>query len=207
MDMGLFDYELPKGMIAQETAVPRDSSRLFHIDATRHPAVHSHLRFSDIATLVDPGDILVLNRTRVIPARVPVLRGGGGKGEVLLLSPLEGSTWDALVKGKGSREGAVLRTDDSDVAVRLNDRIEGGRYRISFERDGHPMDPPVVRTWLDEWGLMPTPPYIKRTLSDPEEYQTVYGNVDGSVAAPTAGLHFTEELLDRLVRMGVRVKG
>ncbi|MGA1820724.1 MAG: tRNA preQ1(34) S-adenosylmethionine ribosyltransferase-isomerase QueA [Thermoplasmatota archaeon] len=206
MDLSLFDYHLPQGSIAQSKATPRDSSKLFYIDARRDPPAHRHLAFRDIEDILEPGDILILNRSRVIPARVPAGKPTGGRAEVLLLERTGGSDWEALVGGKRIEEGALLKTGDPDVRIEVLRRIEEGRCLVNFQKDGTVLTHDQVIRWLGDWGLMPTPPYIKRFLEDPEEYQTVYGNVEGSVAAPTAGLHFTRELMERLLSKGVRIE-
>jgi len=206
MDLSMFDYDLPQGSIAQRKATPRDSSKLFHIDARGELPAHRHLRFRDIEGVLEPGDLLVLNRSRVIPARVPAGKPTGGRAEVLLLERTGVPEWEALVGGKRIVDGTLLTTGDPEVGIEVLRRIEEGRCIVRFQRSGAVMGHGQVLEWLREWGLMPTPPYIKRFLEDPEEYQTVYGDIEGSVAAPTAGLHFTTELLDRLRSNGVRIE-
>ncbi|MBN1390250.1 MAG: tRNA preQ1(34) S-adenosylmethionine ribosyltransferase-isomerase QueA [Candidatus Thermoplasmatota archaeon] len=206
MDLSLFDYDLPEGFIAQEKASPRDSSKLFYIDARQPAPDHLHLRFKDIEDRLEQNDILILNRSRVIPARVPARKTTGGRAEVLLLERKGGDLWEGLVGGKRIREGSKLLTGDEDVVMKIVRRLEEGRCTVMFQRQGCGMGHGEVLEWLGRWGLMPTPPYIKRFLEDPEEYQTVYGDVEGSVAAPTAGLHFTEGLLERLRVKGIRIE-
>lgn len=205
MDLSLFDYDLPEGSIAQQKASPRDTSKLFYIDASGPSPVHGHLRFRDIQYILEPGDLLILNRSRVIPAKVPARKKTGGRAEVLLLERRGENEWEALVSGKRIAEGSSLRTGDGAVTVEIVKRLEEGRCAVVFQHLGRKMDNGEIMEWLRKWGLMPTPPYIKRFLEDPEEYQTVYGDVEGSIAAPTAGLHFTEELLRRLQEGGVRI--
>ena len=205
MDTDLFDYELPREMIAQSGARPRDSSRLFLIDASGERVRHRHLIFRDIEDILEKGDILVLNRTRVLPARVKAEKITGGKAEVLLLGESDDNRWTALVKGKRISEGSVLLTPDPELVINITERMNEGRCRITLERGKKVLTPEEVREWVGRWGLMPTPPYIRKALKDPEEYQTVYGDKEGSVAAPTAGLHFTEGLLERLKEKGVRI--
>ncbi len=205
MDIHLFDYDLPQEMIAQSKSEPRDSSRLFFIDASREPPLHRHMLFRDVVDELEEGDILVLNRSRVIPARIKAVKSTGGKAEVLLLERSGEMDWEALIGGKNINEGSILGTDDPSVSIKIEKRIVEGRCLVSFMGNGKDMTHEQVLCWLREWGLMPTPPYIKRMLSDPEEYQTIYGDMEGSVAAPTAGLHFTEELLGRIREKGVKV--
>ncbi|MBN1540479.1 MAG: tRNA preQ1(34) S-adenosylmethionine ribosyltransferase-isomerase QueA [Candidatus Thermoplasmatota archaeon] len=206
MDLSLFDYHLAESAIAQQKASPRDSSKLFFIDARGSSPVHRHLRFSDIEDVLQTRDLLILNRSRVIPAKVPARKTTGGRAEVLLLERMGEFEWKALVGGKRIAEGSSLRTGDGAVTVEIVKRLEEGRCEVGFHRLGRKMDHGEVMEWLRMWGLMPTPPYIKRFLEDPEEYQTIYGDVEGSVAAPTAGLHFTEGLLRRLEEKGIRIE-
>lgn len=205
MDIDLFDYHLPREMIAQSKSLPRDSSRLFYIDARQDEPYHEHLVFNNIIGKLEKGDILVLNRSRVIPARVPVQKLTGGKAEVLLLECSQGDSWEALVGGKNIEEGSLLETRDESMKISVDDRLKEGKCRVSFIRDETTVGHNGVLEWLRKWGLMPTPPYIRRMLEDPEEYQTVYGDIEGSVAAPTAGLHFTEDLLNKIEQKGVKV--
>ena len=206
MDIKLFDYDLPREMIAQEKSDPRDDSRLFMIDASSSPALHSHYRFRDLPDLMDEGDLLVLNRSRVIPARIEVTKETGGKGEVLLLRMAGENRWEALVGGRRIGTGDHLATADTAVSVVVRERLIEGKCMVVLEDRGVPLSHAGALEWLRSWGLMPTPPYIKRLLEDPEEYQTVYGKVEGSVAAPTAGLHFTDELMEKLRRKGVIIR-
>ncbi len=206
MDIKLFDYDLPREMIAQEKSDPRDDSRLFMIDASSSPALHSHYRFRDLPDLMDEGDLLVLNRSRVIPARIEVTKETGGKGEVLLLRMVGEDTWEALVGGRRIGTGDRLATADPGVTIVIRERLDEGKCKVVLEDKGVPFSHTEALEWLKSWGLMPTPPYIKRLLENPEEYQTVYGKVEGSVAAPTAGLHFTDGLLEGLKRKGVIIR-
>ncbi len=199
-----FDYDLPPDRIAQTPVEPRDASRLMVVH--RATGQIEHRIFREIGQYLHPGDLLVLNQTRVIPARlfgrkIPT----GGRVELLLLSRRDAHTWEALVRGKGLRPGVELQLqaarEPSRTPPHLRAKIVAetglsGRL-IRFEQ---PVDP-----LLDELGTIPLPPYIHQPLADPERYQTVYGRVKGSVAASTAGLHFTMELLDRLQGMGVEI--
>lgn len=206
MDLSLFDYHLPEGMIAQKKASPRDSSSLFYIDARGDESIHHHMIFRDIEFILESGDLLILNKSRVIPARIPACKPTGGRAEVLLLERKGSNEWEALVGGKRITERMFLGTGDENVDIRVEERLEEGKSIVSFQKSGNRMSNDEVLTWLKNWGLMPTPPYIKKFLEDPEEYQTVYGDVEGSVAAPTAGLHFTDDLLRRLKRRGIRIE-
>lgn len=199
-----FDYELPLEFIAQTPVEPRDASRLMVVH--RATGWIEHRIFHEIGQYLQPGDLLVLNQTRVIPARlfgrkIPT----GGRVELLLLSRRDKYTWEALVRGKGLRPGVAMQLqatrDISRTAPALRAEIVtetglSGRM-IHFEQ---PIEP-----FLDLLGTVPLPPYIHQPLADPERYQTVYGRVKGSVAASTAGLHFTTELLSRLQNMGVEL--
>lgn len=205
MDIAGFDYELPEDRIAQHRAEPRDSSKLFHIDARGPAPVHTHHRFSDIPSLMDEGDVLVLNRTRVVPARLMVRKATGGRGEVLFLNDGPMVSTSAIVKLKGARSGIDLFTDDPSTNVRLSSNLGEGRWDVEVQRGGEALKGQDLLDWLKEWGVMPTPPYIKRKVPPGEEYQTVYSLEEGSIAAPTAGLHFTEDVLGRLKDRGIKV--
>lgn len=187
-----FDYELPAASIAQEPA-PRGESRLLVLD---REGPERHARISDLPRLLRPGDLLVLNDTRVIPARLHGRSAGGGKMEILLVERLADREWEALVKpGRRARPGAVI-----EIAPGLAAEVvakEDDRYRLRF--------PEPVEPHLDRLGHIPLPPYIHRpdTPEDRERYQTVYARRPGAVAAPTAGLHFTEPLLREIEAAGV----
>jgi len=180
-----FDYDLPAASIAQEPA-PRGESRLLVLDR-QGPERHS--RVSDLPGLLHPGDLLVLNDTRVIPARLYGRSAGGGRMEILLIERVAEREWDALVKpGRRARPGAVFSLDEG-LAAEVIDKHEDGRHRLRFTE---PIEP-----HLDRLGHIPLPPYIHRpdTPEDRERYQTVFARQPGAVAAPTAGLHFTAALL------------
>jgi len=189
-----FDYILPPASIAQTPAEPRDSSRLLVLD--RKTGTLEHRIFREIGTYLHPGDLLVLNQTRVIPARIFARKPTGGRVELLLLRRLDALTWEALVGGKGLTEGKTLTVEDGPRAEVVT-VLEGSRRRIRFETPIEPFFPKV--------GHVPLPPYIHTGLSDPERYQTVYAHEPGSAAAPTAGLHFTPRLLDELQAAGIRL--
>ncbi|MFI5206783.1 MAG: tRNA preQ1(34) S-adenosylmethionine ribosyltransferase-isomerase QueA [Gemmatimonadales bacterium] len=198
-----FDYELPPALIAQVPAAVRDSSRLLVIDRRtggRADGVR-HLAFSDFPSLIQSGDVVVLNDSRVIPARLLPRRKGGGAAEVLLLTHEKDGAWRALVKpGARIRAGDTL-TLGGDDAVEIVDRLESGERRVRL------VGPGGDEAVLARRGHVPLPPYIARpdTMEDRERYQTVYADPLGSVAAPTAGLHFTTALLAALEAKGVNV--
>lgn len=202
MDLALFDYELPPGRIAQYPAERRDASRLLLVD--RAARRWEDRQFADLTDLLRPGDCLVLNDSRVIPARLFGRVEEGSLVELLFLRELTPSCWEALVRpGKRCRTGITLSVGDGQAVARVVESKPEGRRLIEVE--GIP-----VRTLLERHGLPPLPPYIGRHAKpgaeDWERYQTVYARPEGSVAAPTAGLHFTEELLDKLRARGVEVR-
>ncbi|HLI07043.1 MAG TPA: tRNA preQ1(34) S-adenosylmethionine ribosyltransferase-isomerase QueA [Ktedonobacteraceae bacterium] len=223
--MSDFDYELPEELIAQTPVEPRDSSRLLVVERTTGKLTHRHFR--DIGEFLRPGDLLIANQSRVIPARLLGRRAEtGGAVEVLLLSErpdLGLDTWEALVRpGRRLRERALLLFGEESgsgplLEGEILERTEaGGRVlRLSLPRatgatEGSEAQMPFlpgvsVRERIEQIGRMPLPPYIHETLADPERYQTVYARISGSAAAPTAGLHFTPQLLDSLRQQGVRV--
>ena len=194
-----FDYSLPAGLIAQTPMEPRDHSRLMVLHRGRGSI--EHRRFFEIVDFLQPGDVLVLNDSRVIPARLRGQREGGGKAEILLLRRLDPSIWEALVKpARKVKAGERIRvtgeeqeSPGSSTSVEVLERGEQGLRTIRFAEEA----------LLEELGQTPLPPYIHTPLSDPERYQTVYARVKGSVAAPTAGLHFTPQLLDNFAQKGI----
>lgn len=187
-----FDYPLPKDLIAQVPIEPRDHSRLLVVDHSTSEL--EHRRFYDIGRFLKPGDLLVLNDSRVIPARLKGRRlGTGGAMEVLLLHRVDEGLWKALVKpGRRLRPGARFEVDGVEGEVLEDDGV--GTRLIHISDEGV----------IQRSGEMPLPPYINVPLADRERYQTVYARIDGSAAAPTAGLHFTPELLENLSRDGIR---
>ena len=196
-----FFYELPEELIAQTPAEPRDSSRLLAMD--RATGALEHRRFRDIVDFLRPGDVLVVNNSRVIPARLYGKREDTGADvELLLLEQKEPLLWETLVKpGKRAREGARIVFGDGLLVGEIEAVQADGNRRIRFScRQGE-----TIYTALDRIGQMPLPPYIKAKLEDRERYQTVYSKDLGSAAAPTAGLHFTEELLGQVRSLGVTV--
>ncbi len=190
-----FDYDLPQELIAQRPASPRDSSRLMVLD--RRGGSIKHARFAQLPEFLRPGDTLVLNETRVIPARLRVWKApSGGRGELLLLRRHGPRTWETLAGGRGHRPGTRLKVVGGPWAEIVED-LGGARRMVHFESEISPE--------LDRFGVPPLPPYIQEPLHDPDEYQTVYARHSGSAAAPTAGLHFTEDLLDQLIERGVAI--
>ncbi len=189
-----FDYHLPESSIAQTPAEPRDSSRLLILH--RDSSDVEHRLFRDLNLLLHPNDLLVLNRTRVIPARIFAKKETGGKVEILLLRRRSELTWEALVGGKGLRVGKLVFVVGGPSAEVI-EILEGSERLIKFSEPIEPYFPKV--------GHVPLPPYIHEKLADPERYQTVFAKEMGSAAAPTAGLHFTPQLLDDLKAKGVRI--
>jgi S-adenosylmethionine:tRNA ribosyltransferase-isomerase len=199
MKLSDFDFALPEGLIAQEPVTPRDASRLLVLPPEGPP---SHRRFADLEDLLSPGDLLVFNDTKVIPARLVGRKASGGKVELLLCEPLEGGLgrrWRAMGQAsKPIRAGAILAFDGLEARV---DGVEGeGFYAVTLDREGAALEAALARA-----GKIPLPPYIRRDPSaeDAARYQTVLARAPGSAAAPTAGLHFTEPLLARLEARGV----
>ena len=189
-----FDYNLPESSIAQTPAEPRDSSRLLALH--RETGALEHRIFRDVREYLRPGDLLVLNQTRVIPARIYARKDTGGRVELLLLRRRDILTWEALVGGKGMRIGKELTVENGPRAVIL-ENLAGSERVIQF---AEPIEP-----YFSKVGNVPLPPYIHEKLNDPERYQTVYAREPGSAAAPTAGLHFTPRLLEELQAKGVKI--
>jgi S-adenosylmethionine:tRNA ribosyltransferase-isomerase len=189
-----FDYKLPSELIAQTPVEPRDASRLLVLE--RNSGATHHAQFFQLGEFLNPGDLMVLNETRVIPARLFGRKESGGRVELLLLRRLDGTTWEALAGGKGLKEGRRIVVDDGPAAE-IVAVLEGARRLVRFVE-------PIERH-LEKAGHAPLPPYIHTPLENPERYQTVYARTVGSAAAPTAGLHFTPALIERLVSKGVRI--
>ncbi|CAH1055902.1 tRNA preQ1(34) S-adenosylmethionine ribosyltransferase-isomerase QueA [Paenibacillus pseudetheri] len=198
MNVDAYDFHLPEELIAQTPLSDRSSSRLLLVNKEGGELAHRH--FTDITNYFQPGDTLVLNDTRVIPARLfGAKEDTGAKAEVLLLKNLGDDRWEALVKpGKKLKTGAVIIFSDELRAV-IEDEADMGGRTLRFIYQG------IFQEILDRLGTMPLPPYIKETLDDRERYQTVYAKHEGSAAAPTAGLHFTKELLDQIEAKGVNI--
>ncbi len=192
-----FYYDLPEERIAQTPAEPRDSARLlvYHRDTK----TIEHKIFRDVVDYLHAGDVLVVNRTRVLPARLYAFTKAGGRVEILLLKRLDLDRWEALVKpGKKCKEGVRLFVSE-ELSLEVEGITPTGERHIRFFYEG------AFEDVLSRVGTVPLPPYIHEKLADPERYQTVYSKENGSAAAPTAGLHFTPELLSRIREMGVEV--
>ncbi|MGL5634436.1 MAG: tRNA preQ1(34) S-adenosylmethionine ribosyltransferase-isomerase QueA [Sarcina sp.] len=194
-----FYFDLPEELIAQCPLEKRDASRLMVVHRNTGEIEHKH--FSDIVNYLKEGDTLVLNNTRVLPARlIGVKEGTGAKIEFLLLKRIEGNKWEALAKpGKKAKAGAKVIFGDGQLEATVVGIGEEGSRIIEFKYDG------IFEEVLDELGQMPLPPYIHEKLDDKERYQTVYSKEKGSAAAPTAGLHFTNELLEEIKQKGVNI--
>ena len=199
MKVDLFDFHLPEELIAQTPLPDRAASRLMVLD--KRTGAIRHETFRNIISYLNPGDCLVLNDTRVMPARLyGEKEETGGTVEVLLLKQLDGDRWETLVKpGKRVKPGTKLTFGEGKLEAVCLDTLEHGGRVLEFSYDG------LFYEVLAELGEMPLPPYIKEKLDDPERYQTVYAREIGSAAAPTAGLHFTEELLDAIREKGVHI--
>jgi S-adenosylmethionine:tRNA ribosyltransferase-isomerase len=189
-----FDYNLPESSIAQTPAEPRDSSRLLVLH--RDTGELEHCIFRDVSDYLRAGDLLVLNQTRVIPARIYARKETGGRMELLLLRRRDELTWEALLGGKGLRVDMILKVEEGP-RVQIVEILEGSERLIKFSE---PIEP-----YFSKVGNVPLPPYIHEKLDDPERYQTVYAREPGSAAAPTAGLHFTPRLLEELQVKGVKI--
>ena len=194
-----FDYDLPQELIAQDPLEQRDSSRLLILD--KETGERTHKIFHDIIDYLHEGDCLVINNTKVIPARLIGEREGtGGKVEVLLLKRRSDNVWETLVKpGKKARPGMRLSFGGGLLHAEVQEVVDEGNRLIRFEYEG------MFEEILDQLGQMPLPPYITHQLKDKNRYQTVYAKYEGSAAAPTAGLHFTEELLEQIQAKGVKI--
>ena len=194
MQVSDFNYDLPQELIAQTPMEPRDHSRLLVVDKDTGKLEHRH--FYDLPNYLRPDDLLVFNDTRVIPARLHGTKDTGAKAEVFLLARLNATDWEVLVRpGKRLRIGAKIKFSD-DLSCEIVDNTEFGGRIARFEFEG------VFEEILDRLGETPLPPYITKELEDKERYQTVYSRDKGSAAAPTAGLHFTKELLQKVKDMG-----
>lgn len=193
-----FYFDLPEELIAQTPLEHRDSSRLLTLDKRTGETKHRH--FYDLPSLLMRGDCLVLNDSRVLPARLLGHRSGGGACEILLLIDRGEKIWECLVRpGKKLRTGAKVTFGDGELSAEIVGETEGGNRLVRFNYEG------IFLEVLERLGKMPLPPYIKEELEDGERYQTVYSKVIGSAAAPTAGLHFTKDLLNQIEAMGVKV--
>ena len=194
-----FYYDLPEELIAQDPLEDRTASRLLVLD--RQTGTVEHKIFSDVIDYLNKGDCLVINNTRVIPARlIGEKEGTGGKVEVLLLKRRANDVWETLVKpGKKLKPGAKITFGDGRLRAEVLEVVEEGNRLVKFHYEG------IFEEILDSLGEMPLPPYITHKLEDKEMYQTVYAKFDGSAAAPTAGLHFTKELLNKIEEKGIKI--
>ncbi len=193
-----FDYDLPKELIAQTPIKKRDESRLMVLDRKEHTI--EHRKFKDIIDYLEPGDVLVRNNTKVIPARLYGEKETGAKVEFLLLNNIEKDIWECIVRpGNKLHAGAKVSFGDGILKAEVLDTMPGGTRKVEFHYDG------IFNEILDKIGLMPLPPYIHEQLKEKDRYQTVYAKYDGSAAAPTAGLHFTPELLKKIEEKGIAI--
>lgn len=193
-----FNFDLPEELIAQTPLEKRDNSRLLHLDKATGELEHGH--FYDIKKFLKPGDCLVLNDSRVLPARLIGARPTGGSVELVLLRDLGDGCWECLSRpGRKTKPGQEIVFGDGELTATVQSVVEGGNRIVKFNYNG------VFLEVLERLGKMPLPPYIKEELKDSERYQTVYSRELGSAAAPTAGLHFTKELLKEIEDMGVKV--
>lgn len=199
MQLKDFYYDLPQELIAQDPLLHRSESRMMVLNREKDTIEHRH--FYDILDYLNPGDCLVINDTKVIPARLlGVKEDTGAAIEVLLLKRLDDCTWETLVKpGRKARVGARIVFGEGKLIGEVVDIVEEGNRIIRFEYQG------IFEEILDELGQMPLPPYITHKLEDKNRYQTVYAEHEGSAAAPTAGLHFTEELLEKIQKKGIQI--
>ena len=199
MKVSDFYYELPKELIAQHPYDKRDEARLMVLEKENKKIENK--TFKDVIDYLNPGDCLVINNTKVIPARLYGKKDTGANVEFLLLKRIEGDTWEAMVRpGNKLKPGTIVYFGDKLLKATVLEVLEGGNRKVEFEYDG------IFNEILDQIGMMPLPPYItEASREDNEKYQTVYAKYDGSAAAPTAGLHFTEELLEKIKEKGIKV--
>lgn len=198
MNKSDFDFYLPEELIAQTPLEKRDNSRLLHLDKNTGKIEHKH--FYDIKQYIRPGDCLVLNDSRVLPARLIGTRPTGGAVELVLLKDLGDNCWECLSRpGRKTKPGQELIFGNGELTAVVQDLTQGGNRIVKFNYKG------IFLEILERLGKMPLPPYIKEELQDSERYQTVYSKELGSAAAPTAGLHFTKELLSEIEDMGVSI--
>ncbi len=199
MKVSDFNYELPKELIAQHPYDKRDEARLMVLDKKKQSIEHKV--FKDVVDYLSPGDCLVINNTKVIPARLYGKKDTGANVEFLLLKRIENDTWEAMVRpGNKLKVGSKVIFGNGILKATILEVLDGGNRKVQFEYEG------IFNEILDKVGLMPLPPYItEATKEDNKKYQTVYAKYDGSAAAPTAGLHFTEELLEKIKAKGIEV--
>ena len=193
-----FDYELPEELIAQTPIKKRDESRLMVLN--RKDKTIEHKVFKDIIDYLEPGDVLVRNNTKVIPARLYGKKETGANVEFLLLNNIEKDIWEAIVRpGNKLHVGTKVIFSDGILEANILEIMPGGTRKVEFKYKG------IFNEILDKIGLMPLPPYIHETLKEKDRYQTVYAKYEGSAAAPTAGLHFTEQLLEKIRKKGIEI--
>ena len=198
MQVSDFNYDLPEELIAQVPIEKRDESRLIVLN--REKQTIEHKTFKDIIDYLNPGDCLVRNNTKVIPARIYGKKETGANVEFLLLNNIEGDIWETIVRpGNKLHKGAKVIFGDGILKAEILDTMPGGTRKVKLEYNG------IFNEILDTIGLMPLPPYIHEELKEKDRYQTVYAKYDGSAAAPTAGLHFTPELLQKIEQKGVKI--
>lgn len=198
MKLEEFDYDLPEELIAQVPIKQRDESRLMVLNRKENTVEHKI--FKDIIDYLQPGDCLVRNNTKVIPARLYGKKDTGANVEFVLLNQIEGDVWESIVRpGNKLKPGSKVEFGDGLLKATILDVLEGGTRKVKFEYNG------IFNEILDKIGLMPLPPYIHERLEEKGRYQTVYAKYDGSAAAPTAGLHFTPELLKKIEDKGVKI--
>jgi len=198
MKVSDFNYELPEELIAQHPYDKRDEARLMVLN--RENQTIENKIFKDVIDYLNPGDCLVINNTKVLPARLYGIKETGAKIEFLLLKKLEDDFWEVMVKpGNKLKPGTRVVFGNGILKAEILEVLEGGNRKVKFEYEG------IFNEILDKIGLMPLPPYIKEKLNENEKYQTVYAKYDGSAAAPTAGLHFTDELLNKIREKGVKI--
>lgn len=198
MKLEEFDYNLPEELIAQVPIKQRDESRLMVLN--KEAKTIKHKVFKDIIDYLEPGDCLVRNNTKVIPARLYGKKDTGANVEFVLLNQIEGDIWESIVRpGNKLKPGAKVVFGEGLLEAEILDVMDGGTRKVKFKYEG------IFNEILDQIGLMPLPPYIHESLKDKDRYQTVYAKYSGSAAAPTAGLHFTPELLKRIEEKGIKI--
>ena len=198
MKVSDFNYNLPEELIAQVPIAKRDESRLMVLN--RNDKIIEHRVFKNIIEYLKPGDVLVRNNTKVIPARIYGKKETGANVEFLLLNNIEGDIWESIVRpGNKLHIGTKVIFGDGILKAEILEILPGGTRKVKFEYDG------IFNEILDQIGLMPLPPYIHEELKEKDRYQTVYAKFQGSAAAPTAGLHFTDELLEKIKEKGVEI--
>ena len=198
MEIKDFNYNIPDKIIAQEPKEPRDSSKLLVV--RKKTSDYEERKFSDIIDYIKPPDCLILNNTKVIPAKmVGVKKETGGKVEILLLKEITPNIWEVLVKpGRRVREGTPLSFNNGEIEALVKKRLKEGLREIEFKVEN-------LMDYIEDFGQIPLPPYIKKKISDSEKYQTVYSKTKGSSAAPTAGLHFTKELIQKIKKKHIKI--